>query len=134
VAEEESLREMNVVRWLLVVVLCVVVGVAVACGDDDEPDVRNEAALAVAQFWEQEKATGTLPEGTVVESRGTAAGGIILLEPADGASSRVCVEYEYIRAAPPFETHVRVYVASLTEEDTWRVEVISPDGTCEGVA
>ena len=133
-AEEESLRETNVVRWMLVVVLCGVVGAAIACGDDDEPDVRNEAALAVAQYWGQEAAAGQLPEGTVVESRGTAPGGIILLEPADGASSRVCVEYQYIRAEPPFETHVRVYVASLTEDETWRVEVVTPDGTCEGVA
>jgi hypothetical protein len=134
VAEEEPVKETFVARSILVVLGAAVAAMAFACGGDDEPDYRNEAALAAASFWEQEAAAGVLPEGTVVESRGTRPGGVISLSPQDGFDQRVCVEYQYIRAEPPFETHVRVYVVSLTENDTWQVEVVAPDGTCEGVA
>jgi hypothetical protein len=132
VVEEEQVSV--VVQRLLALALVVAIGVAAACGGDGRDPRRFEglAGRAVAQFWLQEASAGRLPEGVAVEGRGTR--GIVTLETAgEDEKARVCVELFYIVAAPPFETHTRVYVATLREDDLWYVEPVNPDGTCEGV-
>jgi hypothetical protein len=107
----------------------------VACDDDAKPSAAGEAALATAQFWRQEAAAGVLPEGTLVEQRGT--GRVDELEVTsdapDDAEARFCVEFNYIRAMTPFDSHSRVYVATQIGS-AWAVEMVKPDGTCEGVS
>ena len=107
---------------------------AFACGGDDERDLSGEAALAVAQYWQQEASAGTLPEGVGVTEGRTAPNGVIVLDNADDSEARFCVTFLYVRAAPPFDTLTRAYVASLTPADTWSVTVANPAGDCEGVA
>ena len=109
-----------------------------ACGEDKDPHrFDGSAAMAVAQYWVQEAAGGTLPEGRTVAERGTQ--GVVTLGLTDeqkdaGARARVCVEYRYIRAMTPFDLHIRVYIATLRDNDEWAIEVVNPDGTCDEVA
>jgi hypothetical protein len=106
------------------------------CGDDDpEPDRRGEAAVAVAQFCEQEKNGGLLPEGFSVIESGTEE--IVELPVSDdqaneGVDARVCAEFAYTTAVDPFPAPRRVYAAAKTD-GAWSVEVVNPDGSCEDV-
>ena len=108
-----------------------------ACGEDKDPHrFDGSAAMAVAQYWVQEAAGGKLPEGVKVAERGTQ--GVVTLDLTDeqkdaGARARVCVEYRYLHGEPPFDVPVRVYIATLNDDDEWAVEAVNPDGTCEGV-
>ncbi len=129
---------MNVgARARFLMLAAVVTLIVAACSEDKDPRrFEGRAAMAVAQFWKQEAAGGRLPEGTEVAERGTL--GIVTLELTseakdEDARARVCVEYRYIRGMSPFDVHVRVYIATL-HDDEWSVEVVNPDGTCEGVA
>jgi hypothetical protein len=120
---------------LRVVEMAVVLGAtaaAFACSDDDPPNYAGAAAQATAKFWTQEAAAGTLPEGTIVEATGTKE--VVELEipsdAAEGTQARFCVEFQYIRAQSPFETHIRVYETTLID-DLWNVTATSPDGRCD---
>jgi len=114
-----------------------IVLVAAACGEEKNPRrFEGSAAQATAQFWLQEAAGGVLPEGTKVNELGTQ--GIATLEVTgdqkdQGTKARVCVEFKYTHLVPPFEAHVRVYIATLTDRDVWAVEAVNPDGSCEGI-
>jgi len=122
-------------RWTTLLLSCAIVALlAAACGGDDT-DRSGEAAQATAQYWQQEADAGRLPEGTLVRGQGTQ--GVVELEVSDeqkdaGIEARFCVEFQYIRAESPFDSHQRVYVTSLTD-DGWSVEVVNPDGSCDGV-
>lgn len=120
-------------RWLIGLVCVAVAVAAYGCGGGDDGDLSGEAALAVAQFWQQEAAAGVLPEGVSVTEGRTAPKGVIELDRGD-ESARFCVVFNYVRAAPPFDTLTRSYLAVHTENDTWRVTVANPAGDCEGVA
>jgi hypothetical protein len=127
---------MNVSVGVRFLVLAAAVALFVgACGGDKDPErFSGSAAMAVAQFWRQEADGGRLPEGTLVAERGTQTIRTLdLASEGQGARARVCVEYLYVRAAPPFESHIRVYIATL-HDDEWSVESVNPDGTCEDVA
>lgn len=115
---------------LLMCGLVVAAAMAAACDSGSGDDLSGQAAQAAARFFDQEAAAGNLPEGTNVRPRGSKA--VVELESED-AEARFCVEFEYIRAEPDFDRHVRVYVMTLNDE-AWSAEVVSPDGTCEGVA
>ncbi|MBI5288207.1 MAG: hypothetical protein HY873_04475 [Chloroflexi bacterium] len=114
-----------------------IVLVAAGCGDEKSPRrFEGSAAQATAQYWLQEAAGGRLPEGTKVNELGTQ--GIATLEVTEeqkdqGTKARVCVEFKYTHLVEPFDTHVRVYIATLTDRDEWAVEAVNPDGSCEGV-
>jgi hypothetical protein len=115
-----------------------VVALAVACGGDASPDEHKGAATAaVAAFFTQENDGGLLPEGVgKVTSGGIRAEDAHRLEiSADqkdaDIKSRYCVEYAY--NAQGGVSKRRVYLAQLVGNN-WRVETVSPDGTCEGVA
>ena len=115
---------------LLVCGIVVAAAMAAACDSGSDENLAGQAAQAAGRFFDQEAAAGNLPEGTLVRPRGSKA--VVELESED-ADARFCVEFEYIRAQDPFDTHVRVYVMTLNEE-AWSSEVVNPDGTCEGVA
>ena len=124
----------RVLLWLAVVG-AIVAFVAAACGGSDK-NYNGEAARAVALYWQQEADAGTLPEGTLVRGQGTQTVSELAINSEQddaGVKARMCVEFQYIRAESPFDSHKRVYVASLID-DAWSVEVVNPDGTCDGVA
>ncbi len=125
------------VRLVVAVLALAVTSLVVGCGGEKDPRrFEGSAAQAVAQYWLQEAAGGRLPEGTKVTDLGTQ--GVLTLDLTQdqkdqGGKARVCVEFKYTHLIPPFDTHVRVYVATLTDADEWAVESVNPDGACEGV-
>ena len=118
-------------RALWVAALAAVVLVIAGCGggDEDGTSLEGEAALAVSQFWIQERDGGLLPDGPDAIERG--AQQIVTLDTQD-QQARVCVQYVYTVAVEPFETKRRVYVATKND-DLWAVEVVNPNGTCDEV-
>jgi hypothetical protein len=116
----------------LVCLAAVAAGFACGSGGDDD-DLSGEAALAVAQFWQQEASAGTLPEGVSVTEGRTAPNGVIELDAGD-EDARFCVVFNYVRAAPPFDTLTRSYLAVRNGDETWSVTVVNPAGDCEGIA
>lgn len=123
---------------MLLPVAPAVVALAVACGGDASPDEQKGAATAaVAAFFRQENDGGLLPEGVgQVTSGGIRAEDAHRLDITPDQEdakikARYCVEYAY-NAVGGVQKR-RVYLAQLVNSN-WRVETVSPDGTCEGVS
>ncbi len=128
---------MNVRRLAISALGLALLAAVTGCSGGSDDNLATAAARATAQFWQQEAAAGTLPEGVTVREHGTTPNGVVELDvPGDaakGTKARFCVEFEYIRAAGPFDNHVRVYISTLVDK-AWVVVMEKPDGTCDGVS
>ena len=106
---------------------------SVACSDDGgDESQEGEGATAVALFFTQEKDGGRLPEGTDVRVIGVDTNTVSELAAAD-TDARFCMEFVYEPGTPAGSSVRRVYVASLADQ-AWSIEVVNPNGTCEGVS
>jgi hypothetical protein len=128
---------MATLRAAAAISLVVAATLVTACSDDGDASAVNpaDAAVVVAQVFEQERAGGLLAEGeALIVPRGVESNSVVELpvsseHEANGIDARYCMEYSFIAGT---ESRSRVYVAERAE-GAWDVESVNPNGTCEGV-
>ena len=118
-------------RCFLVTLLAVLAFTAgMACGGSSK-SFAGDAAAATAEYWKQEQAGGLLPEGTDVLQAGVQSPA--KLKAQSGEKARYCVVFKYLERGDTTKAHSRVYVARLLG-DVWSVDMVKPDGNCDGVS
>jgi hypothetical protein len=110
-------------------VIALVAGIA--CGGSSGNASAGDASAAVAEYWKQEQAGGLLPEGTGVLQVGVQSP--VKLKAESGEKGRYCVVFTYLEREQTQTQHARVYRARLIG-DVWSVDVVKPEGDCDGVS